>query len=419
MSRSGRPSATRGGRRPELRRSCEGGTSHAGCLVLNLICILLALTSPVAQGQLLPGDLQALQDISRSLSDLPGTDFLKTWDFTLSSPCTAFVGVSCSDATSGVLRVVILNLGAPSGGFRGTIPPSIGNLDALTQFSIAPGQVSGVIPISIGSLTSLQYLGLSNNRLAGAIPDTLQSCRSLQYLDLSYNHLVGPIPQGVANLPSLVSVNLQRNNLGGIIPSFASNRLSHLDVSRNVLVGTLPGYLPPSLRYLSVLRNSIGGTIDVVGSLSSLEYLDLSRNLFVGSVPQQLFGFPLSYLLLHRNLLSGTISPAGPVRINEVDLSNNRFRGALSPYLASVESLYVNNNLFTGEVPADYVASLLAGSMKNLYVQHNYFTSFAVASNLPFVSSLCTQYNCFLPPGGTPCPAKAGKQVARPWYQCN
>jgi hypothetical protein len=103
----------------------------------------------------------------------------------------------------------------------------------------------------------------------------------------------------------------------------------------------------------------LSGGIGAVGSLSKLNYLDLSFNQFSGAIPSSLFGIAgLSYLLLNRNQLSGPLpmtlplnSDEQPVTIQEVDLSFNLLQGNIPAFLAGVQSLYLNNNLFIGTVP--------------------------------------------------------------------
>ncbi|GMI99107.1 hypothetical protein like AT1G03440 [Hibiscus trionum] len=79
-----------------------------------------------------PVDFLALQCIRKSLHDLPGSNFLASWDFT-SDPHN-FAGVYCESD-----RVVALNLGDPragSPGLTGRIDSAIGKLSALVELSI-------------------------------------------------------------------------------------------------------------------------------------------------------------------------------------------------------------------------------------------------------------------------------------------
>ncbi|KAK8635957.1 hypothetical protein V6N13_004668 [Hibiscus sabdariffa] len=365
-----------------------------------------------------PLDFLALQSIRKSLHDLPGSSFFASWDFT-SDPCN-FAGVYCDSD-----RVVALNLGDPragSPGLTGRIDAAIGKLSALAEFSIVPGRIYGSLPQSISQLKELRFLAISRNFISGDIPATLGQLRSLKTLDLSYNQLTGEIPRSIGTLPELTNVILCHNHLTGSVPPFLSQVLNRLDLKHNALTGSLaPDSLPPSLQSLSLSWNQLTGPVDrLLSRLDQLSYLDLSLNQFTGPIPGRLFSFPITNLQLERNLFSGSIQPADQVTISTVDLSHNRLSGQISPMFSSVQNLYLNNNRFTGQVPASIVDQLLSGNIQILYLQHNYLTGIEIkpTAEIPVSSSLCLQYNCMVPPVQTPCPFKAGNEKTRPTAQC-
>ncbi|KAK9051638.1 hypothetical protein SSX86_028266 [Deinandra increscens subsp. villosa] len=99
-----------------------------------------------------PNDFLALQSISKSLSDMPASKYLSSWDFT-SDPCN-FAGVFCSGE-----RVVALNLGDPradASGLSGTLDPAIGKLTNLTEFTVVPGRITGAVPATLLELMNLR-----------------------------------------------------------------------------------------------------------------------------------------------------------------------------------------------------------------------------------------------------------------------
>ncbi|GAU30687.1 hypothetical protein TSUD_39110 [Trifolium subterraneum] len=366
-----------------------------------------------------PTDFLALQSIRKSLEDMPGSDFFSSWDFT-SDPCN-FSGVFCDSD-----KVISLNLGDPragSAGLTGRLDPAIGKLSSLTEFTVVPGRIYGPLPQNISNLKNLRFLGVNRNFISGEIPMELGELRSLRTIDLSYNQLTGKIPPTVGSLPGLTNLILCHNRLSGSIPRFDSQSLSRLDLKHNTLTGSIgPNSLPPSLQYLSLSWNQLTGSMDrVLTRLEQLNYLDLSLNQFTGTVPGRLFSFPLTNLQLQRNQFTGSVEPVDQVAIPTVDLSYNRLSGQISPMLASVQNLYLNNNRFTGRVPASFVERLLDASIQILYLQHNYLTGIEISPTavIPERSSLCMQYNCMVPPVETPCPLRAGKQKTRPTTQCN
>ncbi|MCO5546744.1 hypothetical protein L7F22_000180 [Adiantum nelumboides] len=388
-----------------------------------LVCLLLSYTMWVGvSSQLHANDAAVLKAVRSWLREVPGASesFFASWDFR-EDPCS-FDGVLC-DIVNGEERVAALNLGLASGsslGLRGQLHPALGSLTELVQLSLAPGKVSGPIPATLCQLVNLQNLGLSHNLLTGVIPVGLSALTELTTLDLSFNRISGRVPADLATLPNLFMLNFAHNRLTGTLPSFRSaTALEHLDIKRNALVGLLPG-LPASLTYLSLANNQLTGSLSSLSSLQSLTFVDLSRNHLSGSIPQALFAAPLSSLLLQCNLLSGTVSPQELVTITTVDLSFNQLRGAISPFFAFVQDLYLNNNHFTGAVPAEFIEQLLSSSIQTLFLQHNFLTNFPMhrTDALPLTASLCIQYNCMLPPVESPCPLNAGRERTRPASQC-
>ncbi|WJX20011.1 hypothetical protein P8452_09616 [Trifolium repens] len=327
----------------------------------NMILLLLLFFFFHVNAILDPTDFLALQSIRKSLEDMPGSDFFSSWDFT-SDPCN-FSGVFCDSD-----KVISLNLGDPRAGSAGLT----GRLDPAIETS---------------------------------------------------SPLTGKIPPTVGSLPGLTNLILCHNRLSGSIPRFDSQSLSRLDLKHNSLTGSIgPNSLPPSLQYLSLSWNQLTGSMDrVLTRLEQLNYLDLSLNQFTGTVPGRIFSFPLTNLQLQRNQFTGSVEPVDQVAIPTVDLSYNRLSGQISPMLASVQNLYLNNNRFTGRVPASFVTRLLDASIQILYLQHNYLTGIEISPTavIPERSSLCMQYNCMVPPVETPCPLRAGKQKTRPTTQCN
>lgn len=77
---------------------------------------------------------------------------------------------------------------------------------------------SGSLPPSLGDMTALTFANFSGNLFQGPIPDNWANLKSLKTLDLSGNQLSGPLPSfiGELNLSTLV---LSNNSLSGYLPS--------------------------------------------------------------------------------------------------------------------------------------------------------------------------------------------------------
>ncbi|KAI0512291.1 hypothetical protein KFK09_012930 [Dendrobium nobile] len=389
-----------------------------------------------AQSSLSPTDRQALLNIRQNLFDLPGSTFFSSWDFS-SDPCLSFSGITCSpdDDDNNFLRVSVLTLGTgltDSPGLGGILPTSISNLSALTELVIFPGRITGQIPTNLGgSLPLLRLLSISSNLLLGPIPPSLSNLPFLHTLDLSQNQLQDSLPPSLlSSNPSLKVLILAYNGgLTGPIPSQLTSapNLLHLDLRGNSFTGFLPP-LPSTLRFLSVSINSLSGPLPPISP--ALEFLDLSNNVFSGEIPPAIFSLPrLSSILLNDNNFSGNLSlPLSSdttVKWAVVDVSHNMLTGEPPAGLAAADSLYLNDNQFTGAVPAEYIESIYNGSMTTFYAQSNFLSVFSlppatVGMAVPASASLCLSHNCMLPPPAatTGCPASAQAHLSRPSYQC-
>ncbi|KAK1430396.1 hypothetical protein QVD17_13100 [Tagetes erecta] len=416
--------------------------------LLPLILTLFTSISPSTQ-QLFSGDLNALHQITYSLTDVKKTGgFFSTWNFTspeIQNPCVSFSGVTCS-VVNNQLRVVSLYLGtglSDSPGLAGIISAEgLYQLTELTQLVIYPGIVTGFIPSEIGNrLKNLRIIFITNNRITGTIPVSISKLSHLHTLDLSHNKLTGKIPATLTTLlPNLKTLVLSYNRLVGEVPNFSDeSQLIHLDLKNNLLDGALPKNFPKTLRYLSLSSNGLWGPVDSVTSSFNLVYLDLSMNKFTGSIPSSLFFTSLQSMYLQRNNFTGKInSPFLSTSTSTstssfelygfgstIDLSHNLLSGEIPSFLDSVETLFLNNNHFTGKVPESYVSNVFAGKMKTLYLQRNYITLFPMGEKmgtvLPDGVALCLRYNCMVPPavGLTACPVSAGGPVSRPFGQCS
>ncbi|KAL3534789.1 hypothetical protein ACH5RR_003250 [Cinchona calisaya] len=414
-------------------------------LVLFLFCSLLKIQG-LPQNVISPIDLSALQQIKNSLTDIPSSHtspskrFFTSWDFSSLDPCSTFAGITCTSPFLNPRRVTSLILGtglSDTLGLAGSLSPSISNLTELNQLVLNAGIVTGPIPTQLGNLRNLRVISLTNNRLTGSIPVSIFALPNLHTLDLSNNDLWGSIPPSLSHLDQLKVIVLGSNRLSGEIPNQLPVHLLHLDLKNNLFTGMLPRKMPLSIRYLSVSGNRMWGPLNGLESLSELVYLDLSMNRFSGTIPVSLFRSSLSSMLLQRNNLSGgvttptasssSLSSSSPLSLygegSIVDLSHNMLTGELpTGAFSGVETLFLNNNRFTGKVPEEYVQNLHTGGTTTLYLQHNYLTDFPMLSHmkLPDSVSLCLSYNCMVPPVGlTACPANAGEQLSRPAYQCS
>ncbi|XP_066365274.1 leucine-rich repeat receptor-like protein FASCIATED EAR2 [Miscanthus floridulus] len=264
-----------------------------------LLLLLSAAASPAAEATLHPVDYLALQAVRRALTDLPGSRFFASWDFT-SDPC---LFASLAD----------------------TFPSAaIATLPALTSLSLVSGRVIGTLSQAITSLPVLRFLALAGNLLSGDLPASFVP--ALRTVDLS--KFTAWVPASLLQLWDLRTLVLSHNALSGEIPRAVRSPLLHRDLCSNRLSGGVPP-LPGMLVYLSLAGNWLFGPIGgVLRRLPWLSFVDLGRNWFSGEVPGEVFAFSwIGYLQLRKNAFSGELRPSGAT----VDLSHNALSGRVPP----------------------------------------------------------------------------------------
>ncbi|KAG6531599.1 hypothetical protein ZIOFF_005414 [Zingiber officinale] len=104
-------------------------------------------------------------EVSALLDFLDGVGYpqnlLVSWS--TNNSCTA-LGITCSGG-----KVSVINL--PNYHLNGTISPSLGNLDALSQIFLQGNNLTGTIPSSLTKLKSLKLLNLSSNSISPPFPE--------------------------------------------------------------------------------------------------------------------------------------------------------------------------------------------------------------------------------------------------------
>ncbi|KAI5066851.1 hypothetical protein GOP47_0017379 [Adiantum capillus-veneris] len=240
--------------------------------------------------------------------------------------------------------------------------------------------LSGHIGRGLEKLSYLQTLSLANNNITGSIPLELSQLQQLRKLDLSHNVLSGSIFPALGNLTALKSLDLSGNVLSEAIPEelFAKcESLHYLSLASNFLQGTIPDSLGSctSLRVLNLSFNSLTNAVPAsLQALTELSSMDLSHNSLSGPLPT--FQLYMVDVRLQNNEFSGPIpADIGDSALLEyVDLSNNFLTGTLPSWLQSLTSLNELNlsfNILYGQIPST-IAS--CEKMEYLNASHNLFS---------------------------------------------
>lgn len=291
----------------------------------------------------------------------------------LTGPLDTWAGVTVS---GGRVTGVFLD----SNNLDGSLPVTIGLLDACFFFSLTDNNLFGSIPSGIGSMASLEELYLDINSLTGSIPTEIGNLSNLFVLDLSQNELDGIIPSSIGNIAGLEELLIYQNSLIGSLPDELQNltNLLILDIGDNDLNGLIPDYLSTfsGLQELWLGGNGFSGTISSnLGNLFNLTLLDLARNSFSGSIPFELGNLTgLTDLYLYSNDLFGYIPEelGNLTNLQFLDLSDNGFMGAVPSSFGSMSSLiYLNLSVNEFEDMVDLTGLTFLDA---LYLDYNKFS---------------------------------------------
>jgi hypothetical protein len=270
-------------------------------------------------------------------------------------------------------------------GEDGSSPPPD---DTVTKIELPGYYMSGTLPTELAMLDHLQILDLSSNRLRGTIPEHYVYLTQLRALDLSYNFLTGSIPDALgSNCVHMEAVSLTANQLTGSLPSTmtAWSDLWYFDIGRNSLTGTISseiglmtkmqtmfisdnlftGTIPSELTQMAAMRLFDAGSNALTGTLpsgmkalsESLWEFNVADNILWGHLPLDILGLTSAQLLiLSHNMFSGTIPPGDDV-VEGRPAGRERV-GMQWSNIMRLNTLKLDNNEFTGPIPADFLYGL-------------------------------------------------------------
>ncbi|PKA84401.1 leucine rich repeat (LRR) protein [Ulvibacter sp. MAR_2010_11] len=210
-----------------------------------LLTFGLMLCTVALLAQVSAKEKQALLDLFVATN---GENWTHSWD--TNTPVSDWQGIIVENNKVVSISLLFNNM-------EGTIPASLGDLEALTVLEMSFNKLSGKLPASLGNLSNLEILAFNGNNLKGSIPESFENLKNLKQLHLSSNKLSGTIPNTLGDLDNLEVFNVFDNNLVGDIPSGLANHrsLRELMVAENNLVSTA--------NFSAVLLSNSGAKIDV------------------------------------------------------------------------------------------------------------------------------------------------------------
>ncbi|KAJ7963911.1 Receptor-like kinase [Quillaja saponaria] len=266
-------------------------------------------------------------------------------------------GVVVTEADYEALQAFKQELDDPKGFLRSWNDSGYGACSGgWTGIKCAQGQViviqlpwrglGGHISEKIGQLQALRKLSLHDNLIGGSIPSALGFLPNLRGVQLFNNRLTGSIPPSLGSCPLLQTLDLSKNSLTGKIPDSLANstKLYRLNFSFNSLSGPIPFPLTrsASLTFLALQHNNLSGSIP---------------NFWGGTHKDNLFR--LQSLILDHNLFSGNIpaSLGNLSELEEISLSHNHFSGAIPNEigrLSRLRTLDFSYNAINGSLPDSF-----------------------------------------------------------------
>jgi len=228
------------------------------------------------------------------------------------------------------------------------LPETIGNLTNLKEFHIGYLSLSE-LPDSFGNLASLEWLGLGDNQLT-SLPDSFGNLASLQSCFIWGNQLTA-LPENFGNITTMKFLQFDDNQITALPESFG-NLINVLKVfaGKNQLTA-LPesfGNLE-SLEYLSLEENQLETLPANFGDLDNMNFLRLSIN-NLSSLPASFSDLDaIERLYLDQNQLESIPEDFGNLTtLMDISMSDNQIinfpesMGNLNTFV-----LFANNNQIT------------------------------------------------------------------------
>lgn len=144
-----------------------------------------------------PGLVRDCETLLKSVETLAG-DFLFRWG--PDRPITRWAGVRVKTDGSEGLPLRVRELSLERHGLAGSIPPMLGDLDALERLVLSNNRLTGLIPSALGKLTALRELDLSYTGLSGTLPPELANLTNLTSVDITNTRLTGCIPRDFSDI---------------------------------------------------------------------------------------------------------------------------------------------------------------------------------------------------------------------------
>lgn len=241
---------------------------------------------------------------------------------------------------------------------KGNFPANLSVFSHLEKLDFSSNQLQGEISQELSSLSYLVRLDVSNNRLSGDPSAAVSSLAQLKELSLGDNNFsVADIEAFLQNFSQLEILNLAHFGLTSVPVKISLNqRLQSLNLSNNNIsqnFQTLSGLV--TLSEINLSGNQL--TAIPSGLPNTVKSLDISNNLFSNNYSAALSNLKnLEWLSLENNQINTFPSELSQLtKLVHLNFGRNTISGGTSTLLSlsGLQQLFLNNNLFSGDFPAD------------------------------------------------------------------
>ena len=227
----------------------------------------------------------------------------------------------------------------------------------VIYLKLRSNRLNGFIPPQIGQLIWLQSLSLGDNQLQGMIPYEIGNLTDLRDLEISQNQLIGPFPDSFRNLDKLEFIYMNTTPLNCDFP--------------NDIIASLP-----KLYYFDANDCGLTGHLeDIFDSIPNLSGFGVGQNMLSGPIPASLNRLKfIQSLYLSNNEFTGELPTLDScANLYYITLNNNHFQGTLSDaygHFPKLKYLHLSSNELSGPIPTTMFTDIFT----RLWISDNYFT---------------------------------------------
>ncbi|KAL2532448.1 Leucine-rich repeat (LRR) family protein [Abeliophyllum distichum] len=223
--------------------------------------------------------------------------------------------------------------------------------------------------VVVDGFSRLTELALDSANYSGSLSNVSWNLPYLQNFDVSNNFFNGSVPESFSQLTRLQRLGLSSNSLSGSLPDSLGSlsNLEEMYLDNNKLEGTIP--------------LSFNG-------LKNLKRLELQGNGLSGDFPELTQLSNLNFLDASDNAVSGNLPANFPASLIELSMRNNQIEGNIPSSVINCAYLQVmdlSHNRLSGSVPPSLFTH---PSLQQLTLSYNQYDSVPVPGNSGLTSEL-------------------------------